>query len=217
MGIRGGRVRKLAAALGFAAFTITLLGAADQMPQPGPLSGSRIVPPAVQTPPQQAIVEGYNSAGTYLIRYDRWTPSDERGFGEFITGLGEANCRTVNDCLHSPGNPFRASDPPGIFFHSDCADLPYVLRAYYAWKRGLPFSYVSAVTPRGHARDIRYSKNGNEVVARKDVLSNSMSGYALLENLRDEISSATYRMHPDLDDPVPDLYSPAIDSFAPVR
>ncbi|HEY7977225.1 MAG TPA: hypothetical protein VID67_03455 [Rhizomicrobium sp.] len=203
-------MRKLAAALGFAAFTITLLGAADQMPQPGPLSNPRITPSTLQTAPPQAIVEGYNSAGTYLIRFDRWTPSDERGFGEFVTGLGEANCRTVNDCLHSPGNPFRASDPPGIFFHSDCADLPYVLRAYYAWKRGLPFSYVSAVTPRGHARDIRYSKNGNEVVERKDVLSNSMSGYELLEELRDQISSATYRMHPDLDDPVPDLYSPAI-------
>jgi hypothetical protein len=212
MGIRGGRVRKLAAAFGFAAFMVTLLGAADQMPQPGPLSGPRIIAPATapQNPSPQTIVEGYNSAGTYLIRYDRWTASDERGFGEFVTGLGEANCRTVNDCLHSPGNPFRASDPPGIFFRSDCADLPYVLRAYYAWKRGLPFSYVSAVSPRGQARDIRYSRNGNEVVERKDVLSGSMSGYELLEELRDQVSSATYRMHPDSDDPVPDLYSPAI-------
>jgi len=212
MGMRGGSVRKLAAALGFAAFTVTLLGAADQMPQPGPLPGPRIAPPSstsqTATAPQ-AIVEGYSNS-TYLIRYDRWTASDERGFGEFVAGLGEANCRTVNDCLHSPGNPFRASDPPGIYFRADCADLPYVLRAYYAWKRGLPFSYVSAVSPRGHARDIRYSKNGNAVVGRRDVLSGSMSGYALLEELRDEISSATYRMHPDLDDPVPDLYSPAI-------
>ncbi|HEX7725965.1 MAG TPA: hypothetical protein VF410_05390 [Rhizomicrobium sp.] len=204
-------MRRLAAALGFAAFTITLLGAADQMPQPGPLSAPRIAPAAgtSQAAAPQTIIDGY-SASTYLIRYDRWTPSDERGFGEFVTGLGETDCRTVNDCLHSPGNPFRASDPPGIYFRADCADLPYVLRAYYAWKRGLPFSYVSAVAPRGHARDIRYSRNGNEVVGRRDVLSGSMSGYALLESLRDEISSATYRMHPDFDDPVPDLYSPAI-------
>lgn len=203
-------MRKLAVALGFAAFTITLLGAADRMPQPGPLSAPRITPSQTTpaAPSSQAAIEGYSSI--YLIRYDRWTPSDERGFGEFVTGLGEANCHTVNDCLHSAGNPFRASDPPGIVFHSDCADLPYVLRAYYAWKRGLPFSYVSAVTPRGHARDIRYSKNGNEVVERRDVLSGSVSGYELLDEIRDQVSSATYRMHPDLDDPVPDLYSPAI-------
>ena len=203
-------MRKLAAALGFAAFTITLLGAADQMPQYDPMTGPRIAPapPAAQTA-APVIVEGY-SASTYLIRYDRWTEADERGFGEFVTGLGEANCRTVNDCLHSPGNPFRASDPPGIYFRSDCADLPYVLRAYYAWKRGLPFSYVSAVTPLGYTRDIRYSRNGNSVAGRRDILSGAMSGYELLEELRDQISSATYRMHPDLDDPVPDLYSPAI-------
>jgi len=210
MGMRGGRVRKLAAALGFAAFTITLLGAADQMPQYDPMTRPRVAPapPAAQTA-APVIVEGY-SASTYLIRYDRWTEADERGFGEFVTGLGEANCRTVNDCLHSPGNPFRASDPPGIYFRSDCADLPYVLRAYYAWKRGLPFSYVSAVTPLGYTRDIRYSRNGNSVAGRRDILSGAMSGYELLEELRDQISSATYRMHPDLDDPVPDLYSPAI-------
>ena len=203
-------MRKLAAALGFAAFTITLLGAADQMPQYDPMTGPRIAPapPAAQTA-APVIVEGY-SASTYLIRYDRWTEADERGFGEFVSGLGEANCRTVNDCLHSPGNPFRASDPPGIYFRSDCADLPYVLRAYYAWKRGLPFSYVSAVTPLGYTRDIRYSRNGNSVAGRRDILSGAMSGYELLEELRDQISSATYRMHPDLDDPVPDLYSPAI-------
>ena len=108
-------MRKLAAALGFAAFAITLLGAADQMPQPDPLSGPRIAPApsAPQSVAPQAIVDGYSSS-TYLIRYDRWTPSDERGFGEFVTGLGEANCRTVNECLHSPGNPFRASDPAVI-------------------------------------------------------------------------------------------------------
>ncbi|MBS0275925.1 MAG: hypothetical protein JSR55_16430 [Proteobacteria bacterium] len=201
-------MRKLAAALGLAAFTATFLAAADRMPQPDLLHRPQITP-ATTTPPPQTVVEGY-SASTYLIRYDRWTESDERGFGEFVTGLGETNCHTVNDCLHSSGNPFRASDPPGIVFRSDCADLPYVLRAYYAWKRGLPFSYVSAVAPRGHARDIRYSKNGNEVVARKDVLSGSISGYELLDEIRDQVSSATYRMHPDLDDPVPDLYSPAI-------
>ncbi|HSC59782.1 MAG TPA: hypothetical protein VLC29_01015 [Rhizomicrobium sp.] len=203
-------MRKLAAALGFAAFTITLLGAADQMPQYDPMTGPRIAPaPLAAQTAAPVIVEGY-SASTYLIRYDRWTEADERGFGEFVTGLGEANCRTVNDCLHSPGNPFRASDPPGIYFRSDCADLPYVLRAYYAWKRGLPFSYVSAVTPLGYTRDIRYSRNGNSVAGRRDILSGAMSGYELLEELRDQISSATYRMHPDLDDPVPDLYSPAI-------
>jgi hypothetical protein len=215
MGVRGKRMRGIAVALGVAAFAMALLAGAGELSETAPPPGPSITPPSVQQPvPQplapQAVTMGF-SPSTYIIRYDRWTPTDERGFGEFVTGLGEANCHTVNDCLHSAGNPFRASDPAGIYFRSDCADLPYVLRAYYAWKRGLPFSYVSAVSPRGHTRDIRYTPNGNEVVGRKDVLSGSISGYELLDQIRDAVSSATYRMHPDLDDPVPDLYSPAID------
>lgn len=146
-----------------------------------------------------------------VVRYDHWTDADERAYGEFITAIGESGCRTVNTCLHNAANPFRASDPEGIEFRSDCADLPYVLRAYYAWKRGLPFSYESAVSPRGHTRDIRYTANGNQVVSRKDVLTDSSSGYALLDTVRDDISSASYRIHPDLESPlIPDLYSPAI-------
>lgn len=145
------------------------------------------------------------------VRYDHWTDADERGYGEFITAIGDSGCRTVNSCLHGPANPFRASDPDGIEFRSDCADLPYVLRAYFAWKRGLPFSYESVVSPRGHTRDIRYTANGNQVVSRQDVLTNSSSGYALLETVRDAVSSASYRIHPDLETPMmPDMYSPAI-------
>jgi hypothetical protein len=148
----------------------------------------------------------------YVIRYDHWTDADERGFGEFVTAIGQSDCRTVNDCLHGPGNPFRASDPAWIYYHFDCADLPYALRAYYAWKQGLPFSYESAVEPRGRARDIRYTASGNAVTARRDILSESISGFGLMEILRDTISSATYRIHPDLDGPVPpDFYSPSID------
>lgn len=147
----------------------------------------------------------------YKIRFDHWTPADERGFGEFLTAIGDSNCRTVDKCLHGPGNPFRASDPEGIYFRSDCADLPYVLRFYYAWKRGLPFAYVSAVEPRGHTHDIRYTARGNAVAERITVESGQVSGYAVMETLRDTISSASYRLHPDLEVPLPqDLYSPAI-------
>jgi hypothetical protein len=141
------------------------------------------------------------------IRAETWTAADERGYGEFIAGIGQSNCRTVDSCLRNAANPFRASDPEGVRFQSDCADLPYVLRFYYAWKRGLPFSYVSTVSPRARARDIRYSPQGNVVEAHRDVLTGD-DGLAVLERLRDEISSATYRIHPSLDGN--DLYSPAV-------
>jgi hypothetical protein len=141
------------------------------------------------------------------IRSTDWSAADERDYGEFIAAIGDSGCRTVDGCLHNAANPFRASDPDGVRFRSDCADLPYFLRFYYAWKRGLPFSYVSDASPRGRARDIRYSPKGNQVEARRDVLSGD-NALVVLNALRDQISSATYRMHPALEGN--DLYSPAI-------
>jgi hypothetical protein len=139
-------------------------------------------------------------------RYESWTAADERGYGAFITVIGESGCRSVDACLKSAANPFRASDPD-ITFRADCADLPYFLRFYYAWKRGLPFSYVSEVSPRGRARDIRYSARGNQVEQRRDVLTGD-DALAVMAALRDDISSATYRIHPELGGD--DLYSPQI-------
>ena len=139
-------------------------------------------------------------------RAESWSAADERGYGEFIAALGASGCRTVDACLKSPANPFRAGDA-GLRFRADCADLPYFLRFYYAWKRGLPFAHVSAVSPRGRTRDIRYSPRGNQVAARRDVLSGDDAA-SVMNRLRDTISSATYRIHPLLEGN--DLYSPAI-------
>ncbi len=143
----------------------------------------------------------------YLIRAPAWTAADERGFGEFIAALGDSNCGSLESCLKGPANPFRASDPQDADFRADCADLPYVLRYYYAWKRGLPFSFVSAVAPRGRAQDSRYSPGGNVVIARRDVRSGD-EARVVLARLADSISSATYRIDPRLDGQ--DFYSPSL-------
>jgi hypothetical protein len=206
-------MRVKGAMLGLVAFAVVVGGAAQELNPPPVTQKSQIAPAANRMPSSLASLPALPNSAMYVIRFDHWSEADERGFGEFLTALGESKCRTVDECLHDPANPFRASDPEGVYFKSDCADLPYFLRAYYAWKRGLPFSYESDVAPRGTSRDIRYTPNGNEVVERHDVLSFSTSGYALLETIRDVVSSATYRIHPDLDGPVrPDLYSPAINA-----
>jgi hypothetical protein len=147
----------------------------------------------------------------YLVRSDRWTAADERGYGDFIAAIGDSGCGSLNACLKGPANPFRASDPAGADFRADCADLPYALRFYYAWKRGLPFSYVSTVSPRGRASDIRYSPRGNVIEARTDIPSGA-DAPGVLARLRDAISSATYRLDPELETPFEqDFYSPSLD------
>lgn len=152
------------------------------------------------------------STSTYRVMRDAWSEADERGYAEFIAAIGNANCRTVDQCIKNPANPFARTDPPGTFFRADCADLPYFLRAYYAWKRGLPFSYISAVSPRGRTSDIRYTVNGNEIASRRDITTGSINGLDLLVNLRNTISSATFRLHPDMEGT--DLYPVRIDRKA---
>jgi hypothetical protein len=152
-----------------------------------------------------------NPGAAYVIRYDHWSETDEKDYGAFIAELGESGCNTVDKCLHDPRNPFRGTDPPGTVFESDCADLPYYLRFYFAWKRGLPFSYEGAVESRGSSSDLRYSVMGNRVVSRQSPASAHKGGFAILYELRDAVSSATYRIHPELEEPYEqDLYSPAV-------
>jgi hypothetical protein len=145
----------------------------------------------------------------YVVRQDHWSAQDEQGWRDFIAGIGKSDCATLDACLHSSANPFLGTDRPGVVFQSDCADLPYVLRFYYAWKRGLPFSYVSELGARGATRDIRYSPGGNRVTARFEVPSGTMSGTAIIQKMRDATSSASYRLHPDMEDG--DFYSPRLD------
>jgi hypothetical protein len=149
------------------------------------------------------------ATGTYVLKSDRWSDGDEREYSQFITEIGESGCATVNRCLHDPRNPYRASDPSGMAFAADCADLPYYLRFYFAWKRGLPFSFAAEVAPRGHTRDMRYTAAGNRVELRLNPAG--YNGYAILDYLRGAISSATYRIHPELETPEEqDFYSPAL-------
>lgn len=150
-----------------------------------------------------------NASPTIRITRETWSDTDERDYSDFISALGNARCGSIDRCLKSSANPFAKTDPAGIYYHTDCADLPYFLRAYFAWKRGLPFSYISSVSPRGRTSDIRYTASGNSIASRQDVLSNSTTGPSLLIRLSDIISSAMYRLHPDMEGT--DLYPVRID------
>jgi hypothetical protein len=149
---------------------------------------------------------------TYAVRYDHWSEDDERGYRDFIQAIGKSSCATVDECLHDKANPFRASDKPRMVYSSDCAELPYILRYYYAWKRSLPFSYQSEMRPSAVRGDTRFTAEGNKVAARAVAPSGKFSGYELIDRVADSVSSATYRVHPDDDGPLlPDHYSAAID------
>jgi hypothetical protein len=78
-----------------------------------------------------------------------WTPTEEQAYGRFVTAIGrgvaEHRCRGLAQCLDNPAvNPLHI---PGrrMRFQADCADVAYLLRAYYAWRRELPFVFVNGI------------------------------------------------------------------------
>lgn len=137
-----------------------------------------------------------------------WTARDEAGYEEFVQRIGESSCKTMHDCLTSAAsNPlYHATNSMGAVFYADCADLPYMLRAYYAWKNGLPFSYATEVEPLGRTNDIRYTALGNRVIARRDIVGAPIAVLALAKMVG-TISSAHYRYPPTTEGPLlPDHY-----------
>ena len=191
----------------------------DPRPVPGapPAPAARSdEPPAVllqpggpaepQPPPQQASPSGTEAGPVkgpapwqWRILRTSWTERDEKGYEEFVQRIGESGCRNMHACLTSAAaNPvYRASNPAGMHFYADCADLPYMLRAYYAWKNGLPFSYSTAVTPLGFSKDIRYTVRGNTIAGRRDLVDANTDARRALPQMVDAISSAHYRYPPE--------------------
>src|SRR5579885_2570971 len=77
-----------------------------------------------------------------------WDPAAEAEFSAFVAALGEAvaawRCRTLAACLQDPGANllYDPIDDETLNVSADCADLPYLLRAYFAFKKHLPFAFV---------------------------------------------------------------------------
>ena len=154
-------------------------------------------------------------AQPWKITQETWTETDERGYSEFVAAIGAADCWNVDDCLESTANPYRHRHGH-TRFRADCADFPYLLRAYYAWMNGLPFAYQNGVLPQsGWTRDIRYTRGGNRVVSRKSVpaTQNGINANSILVDLRSAISTGSYRHHAAANDQTyfTDMYSPVID------
>jgi len=145
-------------------------------------------------------------AAPWRITKDRWSPEDERGFGAFVTALGESGCNSAQSCLRSDANPWRHTDAGFIDVDADCADLPYLLRGYYAWKNGLPFSYALI-------QGERFSSRGNQVVGRVDMVDRGggIDAGRALRQMIDTVFTGTYRIDPGSPYGKPsDFYAPAI-------
>ena len=128
-----------------------------------------------------------------------------------MAAIAGSGCTTTISCMRSAANLYHDSDPPSFALHADCAKWVYMLRAYYASKNGLPFSYVSKIA--GDAGDLRFSKTSNRALARHDLVDSGggIDPIPVLQALHDQVWTATYRMDPAAETPVEqDFYSPKI-------
>ena len=154
------------------------------------------------------------AAEPWQITKEAWSEADERGYSEFVELIGASDCWNVDDCFESPANPYLHRH--GNFrFRADCADFPYLFRAYYAWMNGLPFAYQNGILPQsGRTRDIRYTRGGNRVVSRHSVpaTANGINARSVLVDLQSAVSTGSYRVHANANDKrlFTDMYSPRI-------
>jgi hypothetical protein len=151
------------------------------------------------------------TASPWRIVKDHWSEADERGFGAFVEAIGESNCSSSESCLRNVANAYRNSDQAFIDIDVDCAKLPYLLRAYYAWKNGLPFSYVDAVN--GGGGDLRFTKTSNRAASRHDVIDHGdgINAPRVISDALSSVFSGTYRTDAaEKNGILSDFYSPAL-------
>lgn len=90
----------------------------------------------------------------WQIKNKSWTKFYDKSYEEFVATLGKAKkagiCHTTGDCIKSPvANPryYNLNPDQLMNVYSDCADLPYILKAYFSWMNDLPFTYPINLTP----------------------------------------------------------------------
>lgn len=140
---------------------------------------------------------GKDPAWQWQIKKASWSAEDHRGFEEFIRAIGESECKTVHECITSPAaNPrYHTSNPPNYPFRADCADLPYFLRAYYAWKNDLPYSFsVKYSWHRAPANPPNVT--GNQIIDRFDIVGPGPDARRALPAISQFVSSEHFRIPP---------------------
>lgn len=127
---------------------------------------------------------------------NRWDDRLEREYEQFVARLGDAvearRCHRLADCLRDPGvnTTYEPAVDARLRLQIDCADLPYVLRAYFSFKRRLPFGFVSST--HGVGRDARYAVGVEPAEARS--WRDFATPRAVLRGVVGNVHSGMYRI-----------------------
>jgi len=147
--------------------------------------------------PDAALMVQEHDSGLYsgAWRVERaWDEVAEQEFARFVQAIGEARERQasrLSELLANPrANPLWSPEDRGLSFDLDCAEVPYVFRAYFAYKMKLPFSFQ-------YNKERRY-KAGNRPREFRN-FSQYPSFRKLLSKTITAVSSGHFRMRADLE------------------
>jgi hypothetical protein len=116
----------------------------------------------------------------------QWNDSYEAEFSRWVAQLFAHKGATLAACLRNPAaNILYSDEDKNRSIYSDCADLPFVLRAYFSYKKKLPFSFTYSISGG------RYT-NGNTPGARRSFLDYS-SFAKLAKAITDNVHSGFFR------------------------
>lgn len=141
--------------------------------------------------------------------------------GKRWKGLGEILTDRSRNFLHDHLGLSEDADAGKLALRPDCADAPYVMRAYFAWKLGLPFGRHRCRfgeidgPPRcgeWESNDSMLSPDAPEPSGDEEIAPTPVSRHefrALADRLLDEVTARSLRT--SLADDVTDLYPVALD------
>lgn len=142
-----------------------------------------------------------------------WDTTAESRYSEFVATIGRAaaagRCRTLALCLNEPAiNPLHEAGTAPLRFHADCADVPYILRAYFAYHHGLPFAFAQRMIGRG--RDARYYRDARPQGLRAWLEVDTPR--RLFQSLSGVVHSGYFRTSPEVE--TSDFYQVAVERGA---
>ena len=157
---------------------------------------------------------------------NKWTAANENLYSLFVERLFDYSIEedrvwpNLHTLLQDPQrnilHDFRLPDEDAeLELQPDCADLPYTLRAYYAWKMRLPFGYRRCSRARpGEPPECDQDGDGDNLISRLELKGDDgylkarddTTAFELFANTRvmRAVHSSSGRTHPE--DEFTDLY-----------
>lgn len=157
------------------------------------LNTGPVVRPALAWQPGKVVQQersGGLYSGAYKIR-NKWDREAEAEFSKWVEAIGlarETQSFRIPAGFKNPAiNPLYTPEDENLRMLVDCGELPYAMRAYFAYKTGRPFSFVAT-------RGKRY-RGGNKPLEYMD-FSQFKDFNALASMMLSRVTTATYRVHP---------------------